>query len=313
MKYKSTFILLLIFTLFLTACSHKQASSKNITYRDNTPHVYQTQASGTNVIGNQSVTIDISNTSQGYIMIKYTGSNPKVKIRITNPQTNEPYTYDKHDGYEAFPLTGGNGQYTIQVFENVRDKEYSTLYSHKIDVELENEFTPFLYPSQYVNYTDAPNTIELGSELANQTTSELEVVENVYEYLKKNIQYDDDKASLVQEGKLNGYIPDIDKILELKKGICFDYAALMATMLRTQNIPTRMQIGYAINNEDVSKSIYHAWIGVYVKDVGWIDHLIEFDGHSWKMMDPTFASQSNSKKTREYISNENNYQTKYYY
>lgn len=313
MKAKKNLILLMSFALLFGCSTKEKAPQGNVNYRDNTPHIYTPEASGEITIGNQKVTIDISHTSLGYIMVEYHGNNPKVKVRITNPDTKDMYTYDKHEGYDVFPLTGGNGSYSIQVYENVNQNQYSTLYSDQFDVQLENEFTTFLYPSQYVNYTNAPKTIELGKELAKETTNELDVVENVYEYLKKNIKYDDDKASLVQAGQLNGYIPDIDEILEKKKGICFDYTALMATMLRTQNIPTRMQIGYAINNEDVSKSIYHAWIGVYIQDIGWIDHLIEFDGHSWKLMDPTFASQSNSKETRNYISNEKNYQTKYYY
>ena len=67
----------------------------------------------------------------------------------------------------------------------------------------------------------------------------------------------------------------MDVILQEKKGICFDYAALMATMLRSQNIPAKMEIGYANMEEG---AVYHAWLSVYIKDIGWIDDLIEFDG-----------------------------------
>ena len=312
MKYKKYLFIVLIFAFFINGCSpSKDTSSK--TYRDHTPHIYKTVASGQNVIGNDRVTIDISNTNQGYIMIKYTGSNPKVKARIKTPQSQDLYTYDLHKEYEAFALTGGNGNYEIQIFENVSGTKYSTLYHSEFTVELENEFLPFLYPSQYVNYDHASKTIQQGETLAKNTSNDLEVVENVYNYMVKNMTYDDQKAQLVQNGQLNGYIPDVDDVFNKKTGICFDYAAVMATMLRTQNIPTRMQIGYAMNVDENTPSLYHAWIGVYIKDIGWIDNLIEFDGKSWKMMDPTFASQSNNKKTREYITNQNNYQTKYYY
>ena len=54
----------------------------------------------------------------------------------------------------------------------------------------------------------------------------------------------------------------------------------MAAMLRSQDIPAKLEIGY-------SGKVYHAWISVYIKDVGWIDNIIEFDGKSWKRMDPT--------------------------
>ena len=73
------------------------------------------------------------------------------------------------------------------------------------------------------------------------------------------------------------------QVLETKKGICFDYAALMTGMLRSQNVPCKLVVGYA------NKS-YHAWISVWSADKGWINGAIFFDGSDWKLMDPTFAS-----------------------
>ena len=74
-----------------------------------------------------------------------------------------------------------------------------------------------------------------------------------------NITYDTKKAETVE----NGYLPDVDETLETQKGICFDYAALMTSMLRSQGIPTKLQIGYA-------GKVYHAWISVYLEETGWI-------------------------------------------
>ena len=121
----------------------------------------------------------------------------------------------------------------------------------------------------------------------------------------------DEKAEKAKNGELGGYLPDVDVILQEKKGICFDYAALMATMLRSQNIPAKMEIGYANMEEG---AVYHAWLSVYIKDIGWIDDLIEFDGKNWSMMDPTLISDSNnSKKMRKFTKDKNNYTTKYVY
>ena len=39
-------------------------------------------------------------------------------------------------------------------------------------------------------------------------------------------------------------LPSVDETLKTKKGICFDYAALMTAMLRSQGIPTKLEIGY---------------------------------------------------------------------
>ena len=83
-------------------------------------------------------------------------------------------------------------------------------------------------------------------------------------------------------------------------------SALMAAMLRSQGIPTRLHVGYA-------GDAYHAWINVYIEDIGWIDGIIQFDGKDWSLMDPTFAANKNSKNTQDFIGDGNNYNTLYTY
>ena len=115
-------------------------------------------------------------------------------------------------------------------------------------------------------------------------------------YLKK-------KAKNVE----SGYLPNLDSVYKSKKGICFDYAATMTAMLRSQGVPTKLVIGYA-------GSAYHAWISVYSEKEGWIDNVIYFDGEKWNRMDPTFASSSNSSSSiMKYIGDGSNYKAKYAY
>ena len=127
-------------------------------------------------------------------------------------------------------------------------------------------------------------------------------VSNIYHYIIQNISYDTNKAETVTYG----YTPDIDDTLATGKGICFDYAALMTAMLRTQHIPTRLEVGY-------SGEAYHAWISTYIKDIGWIDNIIEFDGNEWKLMDPTLAAENSEEAAEKYIGDGSNYTVKYYY
>ena len=92
-----------------------------------------------------------------------------------------------------------------------------------------------------------------------------------------------------------------------KKGICFDYAALMTGMLRSLGIPCKMIFGYA-------GKAYHAWISVWSEDTGWVDGVIFFDGTTWQRLDPTFASSANqSEEIMKYIGNGSNYKEKYFY
>lgn len=267
--------------------------------RDNTPVVLVGTADGSLTYGNDSVTIDASHISDGYLMANYTGSSPKVKFQITGPDE-VTYTYNLHDGYETFPLTCGNGSYTLGVYENIEGTSYSTLFTQSIDVTIENEFGPFLYSNQYVNFSADSAPVAKGSELAASADTDLEVVENVYNFIITNFTYDYEKAASVQ----SGYLPDVDAIYSSKIGICFDYAAVMATMLRTQNIPTRLEVGYM-------KDTYHAWISVYISGQGWVNGIIEFDGNEWKLLDPTFASTSSSPK--DFLTETDKYIIKYVY
>ena len=256
-------------------------------------------ATGTVTYSGGGATIDASNTSNGYLMVKYTGSNQKIKVQITKGTT---YTYDLNarNAFEVYPLTEGNGSYSIKVFENVSGNQYAQLLSQTISVSLSNEFAPFLYPNQYVNFNSGSAAVGVAAQLA-AGKDPIGVVDAVYTYVIANVSYDYGKAQTVQ----SGYLPNIDSTLASRTGICFDYAALMTGMLRSQDIPTKLVIGYTGN-------LYHAWVSVYIAGEGWIDNIIHFDGQKWSYMDPTFMS-TGGEGVKQYVGTGSNYQEKYSY
>jgi len=152
--------------------------------------------------------------------------------------------------------------------------------SAKFNVSLDNEFVPFLQPRQYLDYASAPNTVAKAAEVVQGKTKTLDKVKAVYDFVIAHLTYDYHQAATVQ----SGYVPDLDAVMERKTGICFDYAAMMTGMLRSQGIPCKMVFGYV-------GTAYHAWISVWSEETGWVD-TIYFDGLSWKQMDPTFASSA---------------------
>jgi transglutaminase-like putative cysteine protease len=262
-------------------------------------------ASGTVVHSNSKAKIDASNVKDGYIMVAYTAKTQKrIKVRVTGPDKSV-YTYDLNNTgkYEAFPLSAGEGKYKVGVYENTSGNKYALAYSSDITVMLTNDFAPFLRPNQYVNFTENSAVVKQAAVLVKDKKNDLEKITAVYNYVIKELTYDKEKAKTVR----SGYIPDVDKVLASKKGICFDYASLMAAMLRSQGIPTKLVIGYAGN-------VYHAWIHTYIPEKGWIEGVIFFDGTTWKLMDPTYASSSKQSKTiMEFIGNGSNYSSKYIY
>ena len=261
-------------------------------------------ASGTVTYENNLALLDASNMGEGYIMLKYLGSNPKIKVQITKSGSTT-YTYDLNNSgvYEVFPLSEGSGSYQVKVFENVSGNQYSQAFSQDVNANITNEFGPFLYPNQYVNFNAASAAVQTGAAVCAGSADQVAVVADIYNYVITNISYDTAKAASVQ----SGYLPNVDVVLAQKKGICLDYAALMTAMLRSQDIPTKLVVGYTGN-------LYHAWINVYLDGQGWVDNVIYFDGHDWKLMDPTFASNGNqSEEIMKYIGNGSNYQGKYSY
>lgn len=271
------------------------------TSRPNDPVFYETTAPGTLTDGNEYAKVDYSNAKDGYIMVNYLGSASKVKLQMVGPKQ-ITYTYNLKNGYAAFPLTQGAGNYDISVCENIEGTKYSLSFKTTITVDEIDEFGPYLHPNQYVYYDLTKKTVTKGANLAAYCTNDLDVVTNIYNYIIKNITYDYDKANTVA----SGYISDVDEILEKGTGICLDYAAVMTTMLRTQNIPTRLEVGYA-------GEVYHAWISVYIEDVGWLNGVIQFNGYEWSLVDPTFGASTNEAKLKDYIGDGSNYSTKYVY
>ena len=237
---------------------------------------------GVNVQSNSKAEIDVSNLAEGYVLVRYTGGKSvRIKTQISFGST--VYTYDLNNkgDQEILPLTEGNGAYTIRVLENTTGNKYAQAYSTTVDLELRNELAPFLYPNQYVNFTENSKAIAKAKELTKGKSSDMEKVTAIYDFVINNTKYDYAFAEAVQ----SGYLPDVDVTLDTGMGICFDYAALMTAMLRSEGIPSKLVIGYA-------GDIYHAWVNVYIQGQGWIQQAIYFDGKSWTLMDPTFVSSS---------------------
>lgn len=280
-----------------------------------TPAALPTQlkpvASGTKVSDNTKATVDYSNTKDGYVMVQFTAATDKrLKVKVFGPTTT--YTYDMKQGeWTTFPLSDGNGTYQVKVYEkkttDPADTKYAVTLSTSFEVTLTDEFAPFLRPNQYVNYENATNAIAKAQELVGAETDPLKKVEKVYSYVVNNFTYDKQRAADATAGKIPGYLPNLESVLAEKKGICFDYAAIMTGMLRSQGVPCKLVVGYA-------GTTYHAWVSVWSEKTGWIEGAIYFDGTAWHRMDPTFASTGNSsEKIMQYIGDGKNYNSMYFY
>lgn len=278
--------------------------------REPTPKVLLPSAAGKEQFVVDKVTMDISNKANGYIMVKYSGTKKRVKTIIEDP-TGVNYNYSTTAGeYNVFPLSGGAGNYKVFVYEGVNEAKsddlYASVFSKAFSAPSVDEMKVFLYPNNYVKFNEKSAVVTKAAELATGCNSELQVIENIYNFVIENIVYDTALAEKVTNGDITDYIPDVDATLEKKTGICFDYACVMAAMLRSQGIPTRLEVGY-------SGTALHAWVSVFSTETGKVAKIIEFDGKNWKLLDPTLAANTDERVVKKYIGTASNYTVKYGY
>lgn len=238
---------------------------------------------------NSKAEIDYTNSDNGTITVMYTATTEsKIKICVKCPskETGRPiYIYDLLVGKQTtLVLSEGSGEYTISVMKNTTGTRYASVLTKTFIADIADETAPFLASSNFVDYSNAPNTIAKAEDLAAGEKDNAKKIENIFSYVIK-MDYDHQKARSVK----SGYVPVLDSVLEENKGICFDYAALMAGMLRSQGIPCKMIFGY-MNNQ------YHSWVSVW-------------DGENWVSMDPTAVATSHCMRIMDRLSY---HESKYY-
>jgi len=289
-RNKRIIFLALLLCLLMTACGGTDASGTSKGGTDNAkgfePAEFRDAVFDEGAAeGNDSVKVDLSSTSKGYFGM-LCKSDKRMKLQVF--KDDEVYTYEITPGTaQIFPLQCGDGTYTIKAMENISGDKYYELYSTSASVTLDDPMGPYLRPNTYANYNKSSKCVKEAADLAAKASSESDFVDAVYDRICKGVDYDYDEAETVK----SDYIPDPDEVLSTGKGICFDYASLAASMLRSQGIPTKIIFGYVAPDD-----VYHAWNMFYTDETGWVTVEFSVEPGEWNRLDLTFsANGSNSK------------------
>lgn len=235
--------------------------------------VLMPEASGKKVQKSGSLTVDCSNANSGYIMVKAAKSKKRLKVRVKHKNGTLNYDLDTGGNFEVYPLQFGNGSYTVTLYKNVSGNKYSEDGSVTVKAEMEDERNAFLYPNQYVNYTESSPAVQKATELCAGLGSGRDKFEAIHTYMKANFAYD-----YIKQVTVSGMVlPDIGGTFDKKLGICQDLAAVAICMLRSQGVPAKLMIGMLGSNT------YHAWVSVMLDD-------------GEVLYDPTSELNGNSKK-----------------
>jgi hypothetical protein len=210
------------------------------------------EATGKTMKKDGKMTIDCSNMSEGYIMVKAKKSSKKLKVQIATAGAKLNYNLNGDGEYEVFPLQFGSGKYQVKLYEHVKGKSYSEEGKVKLSVKMPDELSCFLYPNQYVSYDENTSCVKYAQEMCKDMTEQTEIYKAVCTYVVQNFIYDYIKSVSVQS--MSQQMPDIEGCWEKRMGICQDLSAMTCAMLRSQGIPARLMIG------TVGSNTYHAWV-----------------------------------------------------
>ena len=102
------------------------------------------------------------------------------------------------------------------------------------------------------------NTVKLADEICSDCDTNEEKVQAIYTWIVHNFEYDYECEPFFQCFNVN-------KTVNTRKGICYDFAHLFTALCRSQNIPCYVVDGTKFNNANYR----HTWNRVYLDNTWW--------------------------------------------
>jgi len=222
--------------------------------------------------------LSLEQMDRGVIVIKYdVKAGVKTKLMIAKGQDKYTYGLSPDKRQEAFPLQMGNGNYKITVLEQVGGTKYKPVKEADVTLRLTNGGQVFLNSIQNIHWNEGDKAAQLAKKLTQSASSDEKKVQAIYDYIVGTIRYDEALAAR----ELTDYLPDINRTLSGQKGMCYDYASLFASMLRSIDIPAKLVMG---SSDYVD--VYHAWNEVFLNGQ-WVTIDTTVDA-SWKSSGTAF-------------------------
>ena len=212
---------------------------------------------------------DTTNVENGYVTVTYDGvlkdKLVKIKLEVVGSQNYNTFTVITNNPVNI-PLTLGNGTYKLTIMERVSGNSYRGVGTHSFEAKITNPNGAFLVPSPIVDYNPSTKTVNEFIKIYadNKITAPAMRTEKLYAFMTKEFKYDHEKAKNINTLFPDGYTPVIDTAYAARKGICYDYSAITAAVLRANGIPTKVVWGYA-----PEVGTLHSWNEIFI-DGKWV-------------------------------------------
>ncbi|MBS3062571.1 MAG: transglutaminase domain-containing protein [Candidatus Diapherotrites archaeon] len=163
------------------------------------------------------------------------------------------YTLDELMDYAATP------KFTIVSKARVKTlARMDSLVDYDLGKPMKGLVEEFLRPSAYIE-ADDPELVSKARLEFSSTSSELETIRQITEWVNKNVTYD-------FENYYNGVWGAKDTYAS-RRGVCDEFSNLAAAFLRAKGIPTMYVSGVSFDGERFGN---HGWLEVYLGGKGWI-------------------------------------------
>ncbi len=201
--------------------------------------------------------IHTENSADGYFTVEYYGAaGVKMKVGVAHAGTTVYYNYTPGTK-SAYVFTMGDGNYTLSLYQNISGTSYKKVATKKVYVELKDEYAIYRVSTAEITFAEDDAVGLKAAELCKDKRSDEEKLVEIHNYIAGNFTYDYDFAKSAGSSAAVNYVPNSSKVLEAKKGVCYDFAVLFAAMSRSQGFACKVVKGYL-------KGEYHAWNSIYI-------------------------------------------------
>ncbi len=181
------------------------------------------------------------------------------------------------EGLEFYTDTVGN---LYKLINDGQLKENPLVYNvswHDVDVDdrfISINSIPQEILDKYLQLPNIPIKIwELAEDLRDSSYSVLDQILADIQYLKTNFVYEIERSKRLYERVTYG--SDVSSYIERGRGVCIDAATALAVILRIQNIPARISIGFKPGGVKEGKLQYyttgaHSVTEVFLPPYGWV-------------------------------------------
>ena len=223
--------------------------------------------------------VDAGKQLRVWIPLAHSDQFQTVKVTKINGDVQLKKTHENRFGnqmlYASAPSSTAERDYQFSVDYDVVRRERLTLTD--ADREMSEEpaaskldggkvmpaaLKQYLAPDKLVPVSGAP--AEIAAKTTAGRTGNLQGARAIYDYVFANMKYDKSGTGWGRGDSLWA--------CDAKRGNCTDFHSLFISMARSQNIPSRFEIGFPLPGANHSGEItgYHCWAEFYLNGRGWI-------------------------------------------